>query len=349
MRFVTPLGLEDEERSGVAEALAQSGPSGDYIIISPVRNEAQYMRRTLDSVVAQTVPPTRWIIVDDGSTDATPAILAEYAARHPFIKVITRADRGTRWVGGGVVETVAEGIEAADCDYDFLCKLDMDLDLPPRYFERLLEEMRADPRLGTVSGKAYFPGPSNPGGSFEGELISERCGDDVSLGMTKFYRRAFFEGIGGLVKGLMWDGIDCYRGRMLGWKARSIDDPELRFIHLRPMGSSDKGVLTGRRRLGNGYWFMGASPMFVLASAVYRLRHPPAVLGSLAMLWGYGSAAARRAPRYGDGQFRRYLRRYHRTLLLRGRAAAVRRFEAEGEPLWRSGTAASAKTPPAAH
>lgn len=307
-----------------------------YVIVSPVRNEAKFMRRTLNSVVAQTIRPVQWIVVDDGSSDETPGILADYAQRYGFIRIVTRADRGSRRVGGGVVEAFEEGLAALDSDYGYLCKLDMDLDLPLRYFERLLEEMRVDPRLGTVSGKAYFPAPDNPEGGFDGRLISEQIADDVSVGASKFYRRAFFEELGGLVKGVMWDGLDCYRGRMIGWRARSIDSPDLRFLHLRPMGSSDIGILTGRQRLGSGYWFIGASLWFVLASAVYRLRHPPAGLGSLATLWGYVSAALRRRPRYGEPEFRRYLRRYHRTMLVRGRTAAMHRFEDEGEAFWQS-------------
>jgi hypothetical protein len=214
---------------------------------------------------------------------------------------------------------------------EFVCKLDVDLILPPRYFERLLEEMARDERLGSVSGKPYFP----VGGSDSGELKSERIGDDVSAGMTKFYRRAFLDDIGGLVKGLIWDGIDCYRGRMLGWRSESIDDPDLRFIHLRPMGSSDRGIVTGRRRLGEGYWFLGATPMFVLASAVYRLGHKPAVLGSLATLHGYARAWLRRSPRYDDLEFRRYIRRYHHAMLTRGRARALEMFNREADETWK--------------
>ena len=228
---------------------------GDYCLISPARNEAQYIRRTLDSVLAQTVLPKRWIIIDDGSTDETPNILAEYAAKNAIIEVHRRDDRGRRALGGGVVEVFNFGLDLLGHDpVEFVCKLDVDLDLPPRYFERLLDEMASDDRLGSVSGKPYYP----VGGENSGELKSERIGDDVSAGMTKFYRRAFLDDIGGLVKGLIWDGIDCYRGRMLGWSSRSIDEADLRFIHLRPMGSSDRGIMTGRRRLGEGYWFLGA-------------------------------------------------------------------------------------------
>jgi poly-beta-1,6-N-acetyl-D-glucosamine synthase len=311
---------------------------GDYCLISPARNEAEYIRETLESVLAQTVLPKRWIIVDDGSTDQTPQILAEYAAKSNLIEVHARADRGRRALGGGVVEVFNQGIELlGDDPAEFICKLDADLILPPRYFERLLEEMARDERLGSVSGKPYFRA-----GGGSAELKSERIGDDVSAGMTKFYRRAFLDDIGGLVRGLIWDGIDCYRGRMLGWRSKSIEHPELRFIHLRPMGSSDKGILTGRRRLGEGYWFLGAAPSFVLASAIYRLKHKPVVVGSLATLQGYARAWLKRMPRYGDPAFRRYLRRYHRAMLTKGRARAIDLFDREAAETWkRRGSAAS--------
>jgi glycosyltransferase involved in cell wall biosynthesis len=306
-------------------------PVGDYCLISPARNEAEYIEKTLDSVLAQTVLPKRWIIIDDGSTDDTPKILREYAAKHDFIEVQSRANRGRRALGGGVVEVFNSGLELlADDPVEFVCKLDVDLILPPRYFERLLLEMQRDERLGSVSGKPYFPS----GDEKSGGLKSERIGDDVSAGMTKFYRRAFLDDIGGLVKGLIWDGIDCYRGRMFGWRSKSIDDPDLRFIHLRPMGSSDSGIMTGRRRLGEGYWFMGAAPLFVLAKGIYGLAHKPALLGSLAMFHGYARAWWRGVPRYDDPQFRFYLRRYHRAMLMHGRTRALQLFDREADETW---------------
>ena len=325
------LSNKDARPSPGSSAKRSKKRVGDYCLISPARNEAEYIRETLDSVIAQTVLPKRWIIIDDGSTDETPRILADYAARHDFIEVHSRTDRGRRALGGGVVEVFNNGMEIlGDDPVEFVCKLDVDLILPPRYFERLLEEMARDERLGSVSGKPYF----RVGGKESGELKSERIGDDVSAGMTKFYRRAFLEDIGGLVKGLIWDGIDCYRGRMLGWRSKSIEDPELRFIHLRPMGSSDRGIMTGRRRLGEGYWFLGAAPLFVLASAAYRLSHKPAVLGSIGTLHGYARAWLKRAPRYDDLEFRKYLRRYHRAMLTKGRGRATELFDREAAETW---------------
>jgi biofilm PGA synthesis N-glycosyltransferase PgaC len=212
--------------------------SRSYVLISPGRNEAAYMRRTLDSVVAQSERPVLWVIVDDGSTDATPEILAEYTARRDWIRVVPKPDRGHHAVGPGVIEAFYAGLDTVDLDaFAYLCKLDLDLDLPPRYFEILMDRMEADPRIGTCSGKPYIRRGS--------ALVSERRGDEMSVGMTKFFRRACFEAIGGFQPVVMWDAIDCHKARQLGWRAISWDAPDLRFEHLRPMGSSQTSIWTG--------------------------------------------------------------------------------------------------------
>src|ERR1700724_2840074 len=185
-----------------------------YLLISPCRDEAQYLRRTLDSVAAQSVPPALWVVVDDGSTDGTPVILEEYARRLPYLRVVRRSDRGRREVGPGVIEAFYAGLEAVRLeDFDYLCKLDMDLDLPVRYFELLMHRMESDPRIGTTSGKPWFVHPQS------GALVPEVCGDEMSVGMTKCYRVACFKGHGGFVRRVVWGGIDCHRARMLGWIA----------------------------------------------------------------------------------------------------------------------------------
>ena len=93
--------------------------------------------------------------------------------------------------------------------------------------------------------------------------------------MTKFYRMRCFREIGGFVHQVMWDGIDGHRCRQLGWIAVSWDEPELRFVHLRPMGTSHKNWWTGRMRWGFGQYFMGTPPVYYLAVAVYRSTSPP--------------------------------------------------------------------------
>ena len=152
-----------------------------------------------------------------------------------------------------------------------------------------MEDMEANPRLGTTSGKPYFR-------LAERLLVAETISDEMSVGASKFYRTRCFREIGGFVREVMWDGIDCHRCRMLGWIAQSVDREDLRFVHLRPMGSSQHGLWAGRVRTGYGQYFMGTAPMYLVASAVFRLFKHPVLYGSAAMLWGYfSSAAARRA------------------------------------------------------
>ncbi len=312
-----------------------------YCLITPCRNEAKYARRTLDSVTAQSEPPRLWVIVDDGSTDATPQILSEYAARFPNIRIVRRPDRGDRKLGGGVIDAFYAGYATVDpVDFDYVCKLDLDLDIPPRYFEILMDRMEAEPRIGTCSGKAYYfpPGTSDGPVRFPltdtSGLISERIGDENSVGASKFYRTSCFRQIGGFVRELMWDGIDGHRCRQLGWVAASWDEPELRFVHLRPMGTSHKNWWTGRMRHGFGQYFMGTTPVYMLASAAFRMTHPPVVVGGLAMLHGYIKSMIQRNPRYGNDEFRRFLRRYQWMCLIKGKSRATAELNAQQVTRW---------------
>lgn len=301
-----------------------------YCLITPCRDEAKFARRTLDAVAAQTVPPALWIIVDDGSSDETPAILAEYAQKLPYLRILRRENRGFRKLGGGVIDAFYEGYDTIDPRaFDFICKLDLDLDLPPEYFQTLMQRMNAEPRLGTASGKPFFGDP------LTGRRVMETCGDENSVGMVKFYRTECFEQIGGFVRELMWDGIDCHRCRMRGWIAVSWNDPALNFEHLRPMGTSHKNWWTGRVRHGVGQYFMGTSPAYMIASGLYRLWRPPIILGSVGNLWGYFKAMLQRRPRYGDKAFRKFLRRYQWACLLQGKDRATAALNSRQADQWK--------------
>lgn len=291
-----------------------------FVAVSPCRNETQFMRRTLDSVVAQSVPPSLWVIVDDGSTDGSADVVREYMDQHDWIRLVPVPDRGHRAVGPGVVRAFRAGLETVPlAEYPYLCKLDLDLDLPPRYFETLLERMEADKRIGTCSGKPYV--------HRGGRLVSERRGDEMSVGMTKFYRRECYESIGGFVAEVMWDAIDCHKARQLGWRAVSWDHPDLNFEHLRPMGSSQTSIYTGRRRHGYGQYFMGTDPLYFLATAVFRALEPPYILGGISMIQGYFSAWLRGEKQLDDPELRAFIRLYQRRALRVGRAKAIAEIE----------------------
>lgn len=277
-------------------------PSRRLLVVSPTKDEEEYLERTIQSMAAQTVTPTLWIIVDDGSSDRTGEIADRAAGQFPWIQVIHRPGGTARRVGPGVIDALYAGLDSVDLnDFDYVCKLDGDLEFGARYFESCFERFEADPRLGTVSGKTSIP--------VGGGWVRERTGDEFSHGVAKLYRRECFQQIGGFVREVMWDGIDCHRCRMLGWKAKSVDAPELAIKHLRQMGSSHKSVYHGRRRWGRGQYFMGTHPLYILGIAAYRMAERPWILGGLNILLGYAASALRRDLRYTDADpdFRRFL------------------------------------------
>ena len=306
--------------SGVpAERVASAPPGRRYCLITPCRNEAEYVRSTLETTTQQTVPPHLWIIVDDGSTDETPAILAEYAAQFDYIKIVRRVDRGARSVGPGVVEAFYDGLGHVDLDsVDYVCKYDADLEVPLRYFERLMEIMEADPYQGNISGKLHLRHP-------DGTLEQERTGDENAVGPTKFYRTACFKEIGGFVREVSWDGIDGHLCRMNGWLAESRDEPDLRVIHLRQMGSSQQSLWVGRVRWGRGKYFMGSAWYYVLAVAAYRLFERPYVMSGVGIAWGYIKAMFAKHPRYENPDYRKFFRRYELQSLLTGKRRTMDR------------------------
>lgn len=292
---------------------SSTNPPRDYLVVTPCRDEEETIETTIQSMAAQTVRPACWIIVDDGSTDNTSLIIAKAQQEYSFIKVIQREDRGERKVGPGVIEAFYAGYDSVDVsDFAFVCKMDADLELPPRYFERLMEEMDKDERLGGVSGKMFLRDDA-------GVLHHERRGDDHAAGPTKFYRRTCFEEIGGFVRMVGWDGIDGHMCRLNGWIARSIMDDELKVEHLRQMGSSENGVLHGRIRGGQGKWRLGSSPWYLLATAGYRAFDKPYIIGACAMVYGYFNAMFTGVERYDNPAYLKHLRRYEWNAILKGK------------------------------
>jgi glycosyltransferase involved in cell wall biosynthesis len=265
-------------------------------IISPVRDEAKYVRHTLEAMLAQTVQPQEWLFVDDGSTDDTRAIIESYAARHPWIRVIGRDDRGFRQLGSGVIAAFDYGrARLARADYQYIAKLDGDMSFTPRYLEVMLARLDREPDLAAVSGKVFRPE--------KGGFVEEFIIDEMVAGQFKLYRRDAFDAIGGFTQTILWDGIDIHRCRMKGYRTLSFHDPDARLIHHRLMGSSDANVFKGRVRLGRGIWFMGYHPLYAVASGLFRMHERPYVIGGAIIIGAFFYAAIRREPRFPDPEF----------------------------------------------
>jgi glycosyltransferase involved in cell wall biosynthesis len=257
-----------------------------YVVISPVRDEERTIEATIDSMLAQTIPPRRWILVDDGSRDRTREIAERRLGGCGFASLLAREDRGFRSLGPGVVEAFNAGLERLrGVAFDFVVKLDGDLSFASDYFERLLGRFDANPKLGMASGKTFL--------LRRGRKVLEWCHDDHVRGPAKMYSRECFEAIGGLRPVRGWDMIDETLAQMRGFETRSFLDLEL--VHHRPIDARQANVLRSRFEMGRVYHHLGYHWLYHLARCLRSsLQDYPRGVGGVLLLAGYASAALAR-------------------------------------------------------
>ncbi|MGZ4960936.1 MAG: glycosyltransferase [Limisphaerales bacterium] len=271
------------------------------VIISPVRNEGKYLQGTIGSMVAQSLRPKLWVLVNDGSTDDTAAQIDAAAREHSWIKTVHRKDRGARKAGGGVIETFYDGYPLVENEeWDYIVKFDGDLSFEPDYFERCLKRFEEDPKLGVGGGLIC--------GLIKGVMEEESKGDPRFhvRGATKIYRRECFRDIGGLLKSSGWDTLDEVKANMCGWKSYTF--PELKLLHHRYSGAAD-GAWKNWVKNGRANYFSGYHPLFMLLKCASRVFQKPYGVAALGLLNGYVSGYIQRSPQVPDRELIRYLRR----------------------------------------
>ena len=271
-----------------------------YIIITPVRDEVCYIEKTIASVIHQTVRPSQWIIVDDGSTDGTSEILDIHAAQTSWIKVIHRENRGYRANGGGVVEAFYSGyVVLNDDNWEFIVKLDGDLSFDVNYFENCFEIFAVDMTLGIGGGTVCRLD--------NGQMKVDSMGDPPFhvRGATKSYRRACWEKIAPLIGAPGRDTIDEVRANLHGWTTRTFID--IKLIQHKPTGGAD-GNWRNWFKNGRANYITGYHPLFMLAKCVKRALRRPFLVESIALLAGFCSGYIKRLPQVTDDETIRYLR-----------------------------------------
>lgn len=270
-----------------------------YVVITPVRDEEAYFRYTVESMLAQTVRPQEWVIVNDGSTDATGKIIDEYADRYAWIRAVHRQNRGFRHAGSGVVDAFNEGYQMLSCrDWHFVVKLDGDLSFEPDYFEKCFANFQRDPKLGIGGGTIY--------NLVNGKKELEQTPAFHVRGATKIYKRECWDAIGGFWPAPGWDTMDEVKANMLGWSTLSFS--ELPLTHYR-FTSSAEGFWSGFVKNGRANYICGYHPLFMMARCVNRFFRVPYVIGSLGLAYGFITGYIKRIPRVSDPAAIAYLRR----------------------------------------
>jgi len=258
----------------------------DYVIITPARNEAEFIELTLKSVVAQTVKPAKWVIVNDGSTDGTDDIVSRYAAEYPWIELVQMPERRERHFAGKVLAFNAGYSRVKDLDYAVIVSMDGDISFEEDYFAFLLSKFVENPRLG-VAGTPYWQERV----TYDFRYSST---EDVS-GACQMFRRECFEAIGGYlpVKAGGIDLIAVLSARSKGWQTRTF--MERACIHhglSRSYWNPRKGAIQytayqGRFQLGHKDYLLGCHPLWEVFRCIHQMRRKPFFVGGALMLAAY--------------------------------------------------------------
>jgi len=260
-----------------------------YVLITPARNEEAFIEKTLASMVAQTVLPLRWVIVDDGSKDRTADVVQTYASRCLWIDLVRREPRPQRHFAGKVEAFNAGLARLGAIDFEIIGNLDADLSFDRDYLEFLLRKFAEDPKLGVAGTPFLENGYDSATDSFEGA--------NHVAGGCQLFRRQCFEEIGGYVPnragGIDWVAVTT--ARMKGWKTRSFS--EKRFHHYRALGTAERGGLSALFSYGQKDYYLGGSPVWELFRVCYRSTKSPFLVGGLVLFAGYAWAALCRLKR----------------------------------------------------
>ena len=266
----------------------------NYVLITPARNEAQFIEMTLQSVVAQTARPIKWVIVSDGSTDGTEEIVKRYAEENPWIELVRLPERRERHFAGKVMAFNAGWERVKGLPYEVIGNVDADISFGPDCLEFLLSKFAERPKLG-VGGTPFTEGSRTYDFRFSSiEHVSGAC---------QLFRRECFEGIGGYtpIKGGGVDLVAVVSARMKGWETRTF--PERVCFHHRVMGSGMNKGLKLPFKWGQADYRLGGHPVWQVFRCVYQMARPPYVVGGLFCLLGYYFALIARRPRAVSPEF----------------------------------------------
>jgi len=268
-----------------------------HVVVTPSRNEVDFLPALVDSMARQTFPPTEWIIVSHNSGEESSTFLEKTSEKFDWIRIITLEDISKRKRGAQIAKIVNTGLSNSSSDWEFFSKIDADMVLPDDYFEKIFHRFLDSDKLGIASGSCFI--------FSNGKESIEKVSDDHTRGGLKTYRRSCFDDIGGIKEIDGWDGIDNIIAQMKGWETHSFKDPKAK--HQRRTGSHS-GLVFGCFESGKFAYTMGYFPPFMIARSLHRMVRKPIIIGGISMLIGYIHSLLTRKKRINDPEVVSFLR-----------------------------------------
>jgi poly-beta-1,6-N-acetyl-D-glucosamine synthase len=260
-----------------------------YVLITPARNEAAFIKTTIESVIGQTALPLKWVIVDDGSMDETASIVSNYLGAYSWIELVRMPRRQERHFAAKV-RAFNAGLESVkDISYQIIGNLDADISFDSDYIEFLLNKFSESSHLGVAGTIFREEGYSSEKDSFEGH--------NHVAGGCQMFRKQCFEEIGGFIPnqagGVDWIAVTT--ARMRGWKTRSFREKS--FLHNRHLGMAERGIVASAYAYGKKDYYLGGHPLWELFRVAYRMTKRPYLVSGAALGLGYFGHLIRRTPR----------------------------------------------------
>ncbi|HEY4777809.1 MAG TPA: glycosyltransferase family 2 protein [Candidatus Acidoferrales bacterium] len=272
-----------------------------YVLITPARNEERHIEKVIQSMIAQTELPIKWVIVNDGSTDTTASIVEPYLAKNNWIELVNLPAHRDRTFAAKVYAFNAGFERVKNLEYEVIGNLDSDLSFDPDYCEFLLSKFQEDPRLGVAGTIFREDGYSSATDSFEGQ--------NHVAGGCQLFRRQCFRDIGGYVPnkagGIDWIAVTT--ARMMGWTTRSFREKS--FFHYRSLGTAERSLLASTFSYGEKDYYLGGHPVWEFFRVGYRATKKPYLVGGVALYSGYLSAFLRRMKRPVSADLMRFHRK----------------------------------------
>lgn len=270
-----------------------------YYIVIPSYNEEALISLTLQSLISQTVLPSKVVVVNDNSTDRTAEVVLEFAKDNPFITLVNKTSSAIHLPGSKVIQAFQKGFETLDNNYDIIVKIDADLIFPSNYFETIIKHFESDDRIGMAGGFCYI--------EKNGEWILENLTDkDHIRGALKAYRKETFQQIGGLKPAMGWDTVDELLCKYYNWKV--VTDSSLHVKHLKPTGANYNK--TARYKQGEAFYTLGYGFWITsIASAKLAMMKKKPLL-FLDYIKGFWKAKSAKTPLLVTNEQAKFIRNY---------------------------------------